>query len=384
MLSSNLQLRPAWIEINLDNLHANLAAVRRQAPNVKILLAVKANAYGVGIVEASKELASEIDYFGVAFLQEALALRQADLANPVLIFGPARPSEAESLVKHNLDQTVTSWESAEKLSAAGLTLGRPLRIHLKVDTGMGRLGLMPSEIPEFMRKLSALKGISLEGIFSHFPANLNNFPEFTRHQLSVFLDLIRELRGLGHRLPLCHIASSNAVFQNPASHLDMVRPGSCVYGMSKSVSAIKPVITLKAQITHIRSVPAGTFLSYGLTYQTKTETQIAVLPLGYADGFPRALSNRGTVLIRNKHYPIVGVICMDQTLIDIGNDQLQIGDEAVLIGRQGEKEISFYSIVDLVEGTSANELSCGLSLRLPRVYLRQGKPVYVNQGYLAV
>lgn len=374
-------LRPAWVEVNLDNLHANFDAVRRQAPRAKVLAAIKANAYGQGLLEISREFAPKADYFGAAFLQEALALRQAGLRNPILIFGPGQPADAPAIARWNLDQTLTSWEMAESLAAAGQAAGRPVRVHVKIDTGMGRLGLTPGEAPDFLLKIGNLPGLLLTGIFSHFPANLNNFPEFTRNQLSVFTSLLDDLHRRGFRIPLRHIASSAAIFQLPESHLDMVRPGGCLYGMGVS-SDCAPVMSLKARISHIRAMPPGAYISYRLTYRTQDSTRIAVLPLGYADGLPRALSNRGHVLIGGRRYPIVGVVCMDQTMVDIGQAEVNIGDEAVLIGSQLDKEITIKQLVDLIDGTSSNEISCRISQRLPRIYTRAGRPVYVNHGYL--
>lgn len=374
-------LRPAWVEVNLDNLHANFDAIRRQAPRAKVLAAIKANAYGQGLLEISREFAPKADYFGAAFLQEALALRQAGLRNPILIFGPGQPADAPAIARWNLDQTLTSWEMAESLAAAGQAAGRPVRVHVKIDTGMGRLGLTPGEAPDFLLKIGNLPGLLLTGIFSHFPANLNNFPEFTRNQLSVFINLLDDLHRRGFRIPLRHIASSAAIFQLPESHLDMVRPGGCLYGMGVNDDCA-PVMALKARVSHIREMPPGTFISYRLTYRTKERTRIAILPLGYADGLPRALSNQGHALIGGRRYPIVGVVCMDQTMVDIGQAEIKIGDEAVLIGRQGEDEITIKQMVDLIDGTSVNEIACRISQRLPRIYTRDGRPVYVNHGYL--
>lgn len=381
MASNPDNLRPAWVEVNLDNLHANFDAIRRQAPHARILAAVKANAYGQGLVEVSREFAPKADYLGVAFLQEALALRQAGLQTPILIFGPGQPADAPAIARWDLDQTVTSWSMAESLAAAGLSAGRPVRAHLKVDTGMGRLGLTPDETPEFIRRLVKLPGLALTGIFSHFPANLGNFPDFTRNQLRTFLSLLDDLKHRGYQIPLRHIASSSTIFQLPDSHLDMVRPGSYLYGMGGAIPC-QPVMTLKARVSHVRAMPPGAYISYRLTYQTRENTRIAILPLGYADGLPRAMSNRGQALIGGRRYPIVGVICMDQTMVNIGNANVQIGDEAVLIGRQGEDEITITELVDLIDGTSSNEIACRISQRLPRVYLRQGHPEYINHGYL--
>ncbi len=381
MTIKNVNLRPAWVEINLDNLHANFDAVRRQAPNAKVLAAVKANAYGLGLVEVSRELAPKADYLGAAFLQEALALRQAGLRNPILIFGPGQPADAPAIARWGLDQTLTSWQMAESLAAAGQAAGRPVNVHLKIDTGMGRLGITPGETPDFLQKLSQLPGLRLAGIFSHFPANLTNFPDYTRRQLSVFLGLLNDLDRRGFRIPLRHIASSSAIFQLPESQLDMVRAGGCLYGMV-SHTGCASVMSLKAKVLHVREMPPDAYISYRLTYRTQERTRIAILPLGFADGLPRALSNRGHALIGGKRYPIVGVICMDQTMVNIGQADIQAGAEAVLIGRQGGDEITFKELVDLIDGTSVNEISCSISQRLPRIYTRAGCPVYVNHGYL--
>lgn len=267
---------------------------------------------------------------------------------------------------------------AEALAAAGSAAGHSVNVHLKVDTGMGRLGLFPDEAPEFLAKLRQLRGIRLEGIYSHFATNLNNFADATHEQLQKFQALLGKLAELKIAVPLRHMASSATIFQLPQAHFDLVRAGGCLYGLTGG----QPVMTLKARVAHVRELPPDSFVGYRRTYRTRGAERMAILPLGFSDGLPRALSNRGYALIRGRKFPIVGIVCMDQTVVNVGQADIQVGDEAVLIGKQGGEELTFQNLVGLIEGTSPSELASRLSQRLPRVYLRQGRVAHINYGYL--
>ncbi len=373
------RVRPTRAEISLDNLCQNFKEIRRKVGNKKILAAVKANAYGHGMIEVSKSLEeSGVDYFGVAILEEGIALRKAGIKKPILIFGAGRPEEAPEILKYDLTQTLTTFDMAERLSKYALILKKNAVVHIKVDTGMGRLGFLPEDIPEFVEKVSRLPGLYIEGIYSHFPSTLNKQPEYTKRQLKTFLALLENLREKGYNFPIKHIANSMAIIEFTESYLDMVRAGFILYGLKKITELnFSPVLSLKTQISFIKELPAGSFVSYGLTYNTKNKNRIAVLPIGYGDGLPRALSNRGEVLIRGKRFPMVGAICMDMTMVNVGNEEIKEGEEVVIIGCQGEDEIKVKEIAEKLN-TFENEIVTRISARVPRVYIKKNQIVNIE------
>lgn len=364
--------RPTWAEINLKNLEYNFRLVRKiVAKGVKILVPVKADAYGHGIIAVSKRLESlGVDYLGVASIDEGIILRQNGIKKPVLVLSPIFPDGARAAIENNLIPSVCAWELALRLDLEAAKRKQKAVIHIKVDTGMHRLGINHHSASKFILRVSRLKNIAIEGIFTHFPCADNN-PAFTRRQIGMFEALIRQLDKEGIRIPLKHAANSLGVLDYPDGHFNMVRPGLMVYGLSprdRLRHKLLPVLSLKTRIAYVKAVEKGKGVSYGHTYVTSRKTRIATLPVGYGDGYPRSLSNKAFCLIGGKRARIIGRICMDQLLADVTNiKNAKTGQEVVLIGRQKDKAISAEELARLA-GTIPYEIVCNLGQRIPRVY----------------
>jgi len=384
-----LEKHLTWAEVDLNAYAHNLTELRRIANRgTRLMAVVKANGYGHGAVEVSrKALDKGAEYLGVARLNEAVQLREAGLGGPILIFGYTPPDLAESLFKYDLTQTVYSIEAASILSDLAARQGKKLNVHIKVDSGMGRLGLLLKEpaaggqsdqpnlspVQEVLT-ISRLPGLAVEGIFTHFATADSTDKSYARRQLEKFLDFANLLRRKGLEPPIMHAANSGALIDIPDSHLDMVRPGIATYGLypsdevNKKNLDLKPVMTLKSRIVHIKQVPAGFNVSYGITYQTQNPTTIATVPIGYADGLNRLLSNRGHMLIHGQKAPIVGRICMDLTMLDVGSiPGVAIEDEVIVFGRQGNQAITADEVAaDL--NTINYEIVSTVTGRVTRVY----------------
>jgi alanine racemase len=359
--------RPTWAEIDLGALVGNLRLFRkRMGPRVKIMFVVKANAYGHDAVlcALAAQKARAADWLGVSSVEEGLALRVAGVRLPVLILGSLYPFESVlAAAAHDLTPIVASLESARRVADAALRLRRKINIHVKVDTGMGRIGLRPEAALALMRDLSALKGIRVQGIYTHM-AKAEDDSAFTGRQLSAFNRVLKALDKEGLRPPLVHAANSAAALRFPGSRYDLVRPGLAAYGL---VEGFAPVLTLKSKLVYIKTAPKGATVSYGATWRAKRVSRIATLPIGYGDGYPRALSNKASVLVGGKRCPVVGRVTMDQTMIDVtGAPGARVGDDAVLIGGQ---ESAFVGAAELARlcGTIPYETATALSSRVPRV-----------------
>ena len=380
-----------WAEIDLDAVAANTRELRRVTrPEARLLVAVKANAYGHGLVEVARQaLESGADALGVARMPEALALRDAGIDVPILVFGYTPPSDVEALLRHDLIQTVYALETAGAYSERIGKSGGRLKVHLKVDTGMGRLGILPDSrryvepgmsvsdhaIREVLA-IAGLKELTLEGIFTHFASSDSADKGFAEQQFNRFLAFLGQLERSGLEFEVRHAANSGAIIEMPHTHLDMVRAGVSLYGLYPSDAVDKsridliPVMTLKARIVHLKKVPAGFPVSYGMTHTTPSPTVIATVPVGYADGFNRRLSNRGHVLVRGQKAPIVGRVCMDLTMIDVGHiPGVALEDEVVILGRQAKAEISADEIAGLLD-TINYEITSAITTRVPRVFLK--------------
>jgi alanine racemase len=372
-----LSVIPVWAEIDLDALASNLSEVRRLTiPTAKILAVVKANAYGHGAVEVSRTvLAGGADWLGVARLDEGLTLREAGIEAPILILGYLPPEQSADVVRSRLSQAVYTSEMALALAEAASAQGTRAKLHLKIDTGMGRIGWVagPGAVREILI-LARNRHLEVEGIFTHFAAADLADKAYTKEQLAKFTMLIEELRRNGLEIPIKHAANSAALMEMPETHLDLVRAGIILYGLYPSDevdhSRIKllPVMSLKAKVAYVKEVPAGFKVSYGCTHSTENNTTIATLPLGYADGYSRLLSSKGCALLHGRRAPVIGRVCMDQVMVDVGHiPGTAVGDETVLIGRQGDQEITTDEIAGLL-GTINYEVVCMVSHRVPRVY----------------
>ena len=359
-----------FVEISIVNILYNIKGLKRLLRrNVKFMAVVKADAYGHGAVPVSKAIGRSVDYLAVATLPEALEIKNAGIKAPILILGETHPSNAKDIVKNGFIQTVYTLSLAKALSGAASKLKKKARVHLKVDTGMGRVGVHFSKAEDLFNKISSFPNIDIEGIFTHF-AGAEEMDEFTTEQLKRFRSFISKIDSVSYIL---HAANSAATLYHRESHLDMVRVGLSMYGLypsgaGRSAVSLKPALEFKTHVVYLKKVPAGTPLSYGSTYVTKKNTAIATLPVGYADGLPRALSNKGEVLIRGKRYPIVGRVCMDLTLVDVGDSNVKVGDEVVLIGRQGKESISTDDVAKQAD-TISYEIICGIGKRVTRIYI---------------
>lgn len=367
--------RPTYAEINLSNISANISAIKKFIPpKTKFMAIVKANAYGHGAVEVSKTAeAAGADYLGVASLGEALEIRSASVKLPILVLSETPHPYVERLIDAGISQTVYTYELAQALSDAAKQKNKDVRVHIKIDTGMGRVGVLPENAVSLVKKVALLPNIILEGVFTHFAKADDPANGMTLMQFDKFMGILREIKSSGINVPISHCANSAAMLLFPQTHLDMVRVGICMYGLYPSRPAagkltLKPALSFKTKVLYIKEVPAGTPLSYGATFITHSTTRIATLPVGYADGLSRGLSNKGSVLIKGKRYPIVGKVTMDMILVDAGRDRIEVGDDAVLIGRQGTEEISADEIAG-IDDTINYEVVCGIGKRVPRAYV---------------
>lgn len=380
-----LPSRPAWAEIDLDAVGHNARELKRHiGRRASLLVVVKANAYGHGAVQVARTvLENGASWLGVARVDEGIQLRRAGLVCPILVLGYASPGEAEQIVEHRLTPTVNTRQLALAISSASLARGTTTPVHVKVDTGLTRFGLLPGEAVDFVKSVVSLPGLDFEGLYTHFASADDPDKEYTLRQLAVLKGTSQALSAAGVSAKLHHAANSAATLDLPETHLDMVRCGIAVYGLypSDSVSRdveLRPVMTLKSRVGRLREVPAGTSVSYGRTYRTSEPTRLALVPIGYADGVSRALSNRGNVLIRGKRVPIVGRVCMDNCVVNVQSlPEVRHDEEVVILGRQGGEEISADEIAAML-GTISYEVTCGVSARVPRVYLRRGKIVGVE------
>jgi len=373
---------PTWVEVDLDQLTRNLQNIRKRLhEHVKILLTVKADAYGLGSVQVAEAASGLVEVFGVATLDEALELKEAGIKNRILILSPILASEIPTVVYAGLAATMSSSDLAAELSRYAVEHGKEVEIHVEVDTGMGRTGVSVEAAREEIRHIASLPNLKLEGVYTHFPVS-DSDPEYTRAQIAMFTSLIAELRADGVRIPLVHSANSAAVAGLAESHLDLVRPGLLAYGcLPGGIDPgpdFAPVLAWKSRIARIRRLPPGKTISYGRTFTTTRETAVGVVPVGYGHGYPYQLSGVGRMLVRGASVPIVGRVTMDMTMVDLSDlpEMPSLGEEVVLVGKQkgpyGESEISIHDVAGWAN-TIGYEIMCGLSKRVPRTYFRKGK-----------
>ncbi len=364
--------RPAWAEVNLSAVTRNVRYLKSlMPPGSRLCAVVKADGYGHGAVGVSRAaLAGGADRLAVAFAEEGIELRRQGITAPILVLGYTGPEGARRAVGWGLDVTVLSADNARLVSEAAVSLGRKARVHLKVDTGMSRLGIRPEEAPGAARAIAAQPGLELEGVFSHFAASDAADPEFAREQLALYLSVLGRIEEAGLRIPLRHMANSGGLLFLPEARLDMARPGISVYGLRasserESLAGLEPAMALRARVVQTRTVPAGTTVSYGRTFRAGRTTRLAVLPLGYADGVFRSLSNRGSVGFPSGRAPIAGRVCMDQCMADVTElPEVREGDVAVFFGPGGP---AAGEVADLL-GTIDYEITCAVNKRVPRIY----------------
>lgn len=378
-----------WAEVDLDAIRANIITMKNCVPNGKKLLAViKANAYGHGAIELARELDDLADYYGVACIDEAIELRRANIAKPILILGYTDQSYYQELVTYGITQTVFSYEQAKALSQVAGAMGKTAIIHIKLDTGMNRIGYPCNEesVQEICR-ICELTNLKIEGVFTHYyKADAKDKTE-AMQQLQKYTDMLNRLEERGVTFAIRHISNSAGIMEMPNEQYDMVRSGISTYGLYPSEEmdkscVLKPAMAMKSRITNVKRVPAGESIGYGATYTLDRERVIATVGVGYADGYPRALSNQGRMLVKGQYVPIVGRVCMDQTMIDVTDvSAISVGDEVVLFGSQGENLLSVEELAEM--SASFNyEFVCDVNRRVPRVYYRGGNKVFVTNYLL--
>ena len=377
------QMKRTWAEVDFDKLAHNYHALRGLAPaGTKYLGLVKADAYGHGAVPVAKKLEElGADYLGVACLDEAIEVREAGVKTPILILGCTSSIYAAELVKYNITQACYDLEYAKELSAGAQKAGGTITVHIQCDTGMTRLGFMCHE--ETMEKSASeiieavkLPGLKAEGIFTHF-SDSDGSEEYTMLQFGRFQDIIQRVRDLGYEFEIRHCANSAATLLYPATYLDMIRPGIVLFGhfpdakMDHALCNLVPVLELKSRVATVRDVPANTPVSYGRTNTLTRPSRLAVIPVGYGDGFCRGFSNKLTVLINGKKLPIVGRICMDMCMVDVTDaPDVKEGDVAILYGSDGTNDQPVEAGAEIMN-TISYELLCVLTKRIPRIYLNK-------------
>ena len=388
-------LRPTVALVDLDAFAQNCARVRSLVgPGVRVLAVVKADGYGHGAAEmASRAVAAGAEMLGVGVVEEGWELRRFGVLTPVLVLGGTLPEQASAAVSGDFEMVICDLRVAEALSEVAGSQGKTLAVHVKVDTGMGRLGVALGEAKPFLERLAGLPGLSVRGLMTHL-ADAEVRGGGAETQMSLFRDLARDLDDKNLRPPLLHVANSAALLNLPDSRFDMVRVGILLYGASpelgqgfqpsqggqspNEVSEYLPVMFWRSRIVHLNEAQSPRTVGYGRRFQTKGPSRIAIIPMGYADGYPRSLTNKADVLIRGQRAPVVGAVSMDMLAASVGHiPGVEVGDEVILLGSQGDERISAEEMASLAD-TLPYEIFCGLSRRVPRVYLEGGKVVRVS------
>lgn len=369
--------RPTWAEVSLSAIEYNYMQVKKLVgKDVMLMVVVKANAYGHGTVEISHVLENMgVDYLGVATTDEAVRLRDHGIKTPILILGSILPEEVKVAKDRDITITLCNYEilnEIKKLARREEQNGLKIKVHIKIDTGMGRIGIWHENALDFVKEAANEKCINLEGIYTHFSsAGRDEF--FTNYQIESFERLLISIEKNWIKIPLRHAANSIATVDFKRAHLNLARPGLIIYGMYPKhtfpkLIKLKPAMSLKTKIVFVKDIPPGRSISYGRTFISQRHTKIATLPIGYADGYNRGVSNKAQALVRGQFASVVGKVTMDQTMIDVGHIKgVKIGDEVVLIGKQGRHEIQVEKLARLA-GTIAYDFICGISNRVPRIY----------------
>lgn len=380
----------AWAEINLDNIAHNISCIRKSIePSTKLLVVIKADGYGHGYKQVAKVAVDNgADFFGVASADEAMQLRRSGFDTPILILGPVDDDEFVHVVDLDISITVFNIEIARRISSIASALGKKARLHIKIDTGMSRIGYMAASdnhnaIIDEILTISNFPNISIDGIFTHFSKADDTESDFTQIQFERFLNICDELAQRGLNIPIRHCCNSGGIVNYPQYHLDMVRSGIITYGYYPSEQTnngkldLIPAMQLKSKITDVKRVGAGTDVSYGGTYTTDKPIEIATFGIGYADGYFRSLSNKAEVIVGNRKAKVIGRVCMDQTMADVTEiKNIKIGDEVILFGTDGNNTITVDSVAALA-GTINYEVLSVVGKRVPRVYIKDGKVVKV-------
>ena len=379
-------VRPVWAEVDLDKLAHNMREIRRISKSENVIAVVKADAYGHGAIDVAPILLENgANRLAVAVITEAVELRRSGIQCPIMVLGFTPPTLISDVLEYDIEQAVYSYELAKEISKLAVEKNKIVKVHIVVDTGMGRIGYLPNdESVEEVYKISKLPNIVIEGMFSHFSSADEKDKSYTYEQVKKYNNFYEKLKIKNVNINMRHVANSAAIIDLPENHYEAVRPGIIVYGyypseeVNRSNIDLKPAMTLKANIVHIKTLPPGHFVSYGRKFETERESVIATLPIGYADGYTRLLFGKAQVIINGKLAPVIGRICMDQCMIDVTDiEGVKIGDEVILMGEEGENNISAEAIAEAM-GTINYEIVCMISKRVPRVYLKEGQVVKVR------
>jgi alanine racemase len=367
-------LRPTHVEINLAQLTANYQAIQQHVGQALVMPILKANAYGHGLLATAVHLQElGVPYFGVAYLEEGLLLRQAGIRTPILVLGGILDNQIPLFLQNDLTLTASSVEKLGQIETAAAALNIRAKVHLKVDTGMERIGVHYYNAHQLFEAAVACQQCDIEGVYSHFANSDAADLSHAELQLERFTAALRFYEERGIAPPrLRHMANSGGILQLPQAHLDMVRPGILLYGVYPSAEAqrtvaIQPALTWKSRVVYFKVVLPGHPISYGSTWQSDEMVRVVTVPVGYGDGYFRALSNKAQVIIRGKRYPVVGRVCMDQLMVSIGWDSAYNGDEVILVGQSAEAAISFEEVAEWA-GTIPYEILTNINTRVPRVY----------------
>lgn len=377
----NKMIRPVWAEIDLDAIKYNIDSIKRRVDTKELIAVVKADAYGHGALDVSKTLVENgATKLAVAVITEAMELRHGNINTPIMILGYTPLEFAADLINYDIEQTIFDLEYAIKLSEIALNLGKKAKVHVALDTGMGRIGFLINDnsLNEIL-KISSLKGLEVVGIFTHFATADESDKNYSNKQYKKFTDFNEKLVSKGVNIPLKHVSNSGAIIDMPNTYLDGVRAGIVLYGYYPSEDVLKQnldlkkAISIKTQVAHVKILDKNEYVSYGRKFKTERKSIIATLPIGYADGYSRALTGKAKVIINGKFAPVVGTICMDQCMIDVTDiGDVHVGDEVIVLGK--DKDLKF-DADDMAKamGTINYEVLCMIKQRIPRVYIEDGK-----------
>lgn len=371
-------MRPVWAEINLDTIATNTKNIKKLVGDKELISIVKADCYGHGAVDVVPTLLENgASRLAVAMLTEAIELRENNINAPIVILGYTPLYLGEELINYDIEQTVYDLDYAKELSKIALSFNKKAKIHIAIDTGMGRIGFLPGDdTVKTINEVYNLEGLEVIGIYSHFSTSDEKDKSYANEQLFKFKKVIADLKALGIEIPLKHISNSGAIIDMPETYLNGVRPGIILYGYypSKEVSndnlSVKPALTLKAKVAHVKELHKDMYISYGKTFKTNKKTIVATLPIGYGDGYPRALSENAKVIVNGKFASILGRICMDQCMIDVTDiENIKTGDEVIILGGEGDLKFNADDMAEAL-GTINYEILCRIKSRIPRVYIK--------------
>lgn len=376
-----------YAEINLDAMCSNVSQALERMKPAKLMAIIKTDAYGHGAVRSAKALDEIGVYaFGVATPGEALELRRSEIKNPILILGYVFEEYFDRMIENDIDLALFDLNTAKLLNSHAEKLGKKARVHIKADTGMGRIGFQPcDESAEIIKEIAALNNIEIDGMFTHFACADSKDKASVNRQIERFTNFVAKVKSEGVSLPIVHCYNSASIVDFDKPLFDMVRCGIITYGLepsdevSKTNIKLQKVMSIKSHVAYVKKVGAGFTVSYGSTYVTDKETEIATIPVGYGDGYPRTLSNKGTVLIGGHFAKIIGRVCMDQFMVDVTGLGVSRGDEVILMGSDGENSITAEEIGDL-SGRFNYELVCDINKRVPRVYIKNGEIIAVDDA----